>query len=229
MMIPGNIDLTVKRGLGASSTQHHERVLDSGKYLSLEISADIEEGDIAEYTLPNGKLKTVRVTKVEHFQSPFPNSSHMDNIKATYVAATENVINRPHPVELPGLHGEISRVSGTKWAQGHTDAAVFDAFKLIENRVQKLTGSTLSGTNLMENIFANGTLDITSVNSTGQTEEDERKGFKNLFAGATLGIRNPRGHGEDLDTDQDEAIEMLAFASLLMRRLDLAQQRLENP
>lgn len=44
--------------------------------------------------------------------------------------------------------------------------------------------------------------------------------------GAVQGIRNPRGHGGDLDTQEDEASEMLALASLLMRALDRAEEHL---
>ncbi|WP_445166796.1 TIGR02391 family protein [Mycolicibacterium sp. Dal123E01] len=47
-----------------------------------------------------------------------------------------------------------------------------------------------------------------------------------LFMGAAQGLRNPRGHGGDLDTDGVEAAEMLSLASLLMRALDRAENQL---
>ena len=42
--------------------------------------------------------------------------------------------------------------------------------------------------------------------------------------GAAQGLRNPRGHGPNLQTGEQEAKEMLATASLLMRALDRAEQ-----
>ena len=69
-------------------------------------------------------------------------------------------------------------------------------------------------------------LDITSDNSDASQKDDEREGFKFLFMGAAQGLRNPRGHGPNLQTSEPEAMEMLAFASLLMRALDRAEKRL---
>lgn len=230
MLIEGNITLAIIRSAGTSESTHEERALDAGDYFTLEITADIEQDDIAEYELPNGKTKTVRVTKVMHHQSPFDDGSDLNHIQAFYTSASRDVVNRPHPVELPGLHAEISRVAGTKWAQGHTDSAVFEAFKLIESRVQRLTGSPRSGYPLMNGSFGkDGVLDVSSSNATGQSREDEQDGFRNLFAGGSLGIRNPRGHGDDLETSASEAMEMLSLASLLMRRLDLAEARNNAP
>jgi hypothetical protein len=43
--------------------------------------------------------------------------------------------------------------------------------------------------------------------------------------GGAQGLRNPRGHGPDLQTIEQETMEMLAFASLLMRALDRTEKR----
>lgn len=53
-----------------------------------------------------------------------------------------------------------------------------------------------------------------------ESEIDEQKGFKFLFAGAATGIRNPRGHEVDIGDTPDEALDYLALASILLRRLD---------
>ena len=50
-------------------------------------------------------------------------------------------------------------------------------------------------------------------------------GFKFIFAGAATGIRNPRGHEVDIGDTPDEALDYLALASLLLRRLDAAGLR----
>lgn len=46
-----------------------------------------------------------------------------------------------------------------------------------------------------------------------------------MFMGAVVGIRNPRAHEQFEAMDENEALEELAFASLLMRRLDDAEAR----
>ncbi len=58
------------------------------------------------------------------------------------------------------------------------------------------------------------------------SERDEQEGFAHLFMGAMLGIRNPKAHDPFVDVDDDRAADYLAFASLLMRRLDDVEQQL---
>ncbi len=53
-----------------------------------------------------------------------------------------------------------------------------------------------------------------------ESEVDEQKGFKFIIAGATTGIRNPRGHEVDIGDTPDEALDYMGLASLLLRRLD---------
>ncbi len=52
------------------------------------------------------------------------------------------------------------------------------------------------------------------------SEIDEQRGYKSIFAGAAAGIRNPRGDEVDIGDTPDEALDYLALASLLLRRLD---------
>lgn len=61
---------------------------------------------------------------------------------------------------------------------------------------------------------------------TGRSGNDEREGYFYLFRGAMVGIRNPKSHELSHGDDPDEALEMLALASLLHRRLDIAARRM---
>ncbi len=54
---------------------------------------------------------------------------------------------------------------------------------------------------------------------SSQSERDEQDGYKFLFAGAMLAIRNPRGHEYSVVDSPDECLDHLAFASMLLRRL----------
>ena len=50
-------------------------------------------------------------------------------------------------------------------------------------------------------------------------------GYLFAFKGATQGIRNPDAHEQFRPLDEEEGFEKLAFASMLMRRLDQAKLR----
>lgn len=200
--------------------------------VTFAVDADVEEGDEVSYQLPNGKTKTMVLTKIDIMRSPFKHSGsgRLDHTSAKYSVAADHGIKQPPKVSLPGLHADISSSSGTKFAQGHHDSAVFEAFKAIEHRVQVLTGSSLSGKPLMSSAFSeqNPLLDISSWRSAGRQQDDELEGYKFLFMGGIVGLRNVRGHGGSLETSEEDALEMLAIASLLMRALDRAEKRLQQ-
>lgn len=48
-----------------------------------------------------------------------------------------------------------------------------------------------------------------------------QKGYMEMFAGAMIGIRNPKAHANQTITKED-AIRKLHFASLLMYKIDQA-------
>ena len=54
------------------------------------------------------------------------------------------------------------------------------------------------------------------------SEIDEQEGFRFLFSGGVMAIRNPRGHDVGTIDDVDVCLDHLAFASLLIRRLEQA-------
>lgn len=198
--------------------------------LTFSVDADVEVGDEVTEILPNGKKKTMRLREVQVFQSPFGTGS-LDHTGAKYdVVSGKAALRQPTPVSLPGLHGLISAASGSQIATSHYDDAVFNAFKAVEDRVKTLTGHTEIGKRLMTAVFneQNPQLDITSRNADPGQKADEREGFKFLFMGGAQALRNTRGHGPSLGTGEQEAMQMLATASLLMRALDRAEIRING-
>ena len=196
--------------------------------ITFRVDADVEDGDEVTDTLPNGKTKTMRLREVQVLQSPFGNNM-LDHTGAKYdVVSGKAALRQPMRVSLPDLHPLISAASGSQVASGHYDSAVFDAFKAIEDRVKTLTGHGDIGKRLMTAVFneQNSLLDISSDNADASQKADEREGFKFLFMGGAQALRNTRGHGPSLQTGEQEAMEMLATASLLMRALDRAEKRL---
>jgi len=60
------------------------------------------------------------------------------------------------------------------------------------------------------------------LNSLGsKSEQDEQEGFMHIFAGTQQAIRNPMAHGR-VGFTVVEALEYLAFASILCRKIDQA-------
>jgi uncharacterized protein (TIGR02391 family) len=199
--------------------------------LTFSVDADVEDGDEVTDTLPNGKTKTMRLRELEVRQSPFGGSRALEHTGAKYDVISGKVsLRQPIPVSLPGLHPLISAASGSQIATQHYDDAVFNAFKAIEDRVKTLTGHADIGKRLMTAVFneQNALLDISSDAADAGQKADEREGFKFLFVGAAQALRNSRGHGPSLQTEEQEALEMLATASLLMRALDRAEARLQG-
>ncbi|HEY0590867.1 MAG TPA: TIGR02391 family protein [Thermoanaerobaculia bacterium] len=45
-----------------------------------------------------------------------------------------------------------------------------------------------------------------------------QKGYRFVFAGGVLAIRNPRGHEYDVTDDPDTCLDHLSFVSMLLRR-----------
>jgi uncharacterized protein (TIGR02391 family) len=121
---------------------------------------------------------------------------------------------------LEGLHPGICAVAGTLFASGHYSQAIFEAFKLLEVRVREASGLSVSGRDLMAQAFSEKRPLICLAHEGGRSGDDEQEGFKLIFMGAIQGIRNPKGH-ELIDLrDPQRALEYLALASLLMRRLE---------
>lgn len=124
-----------------------------------------------------------------------------------------------HPFDTRNMHTSVSAWCKKLFDDGHYQEAIFKAFKMIEVRVKRESGGKGVGFGLMMSAFdeANPSLKLTPL--TNETEIDEQRGFRHLFAGAFPAIRNPRGH-DDVGDTIDDCLDHLSFASYLLRRLD---------
>lgn len=140
-----------------------------------------------------------------------------------------NVIGEPSKdaAELPvnffdkmKFHPRVIEVSENLFKTGNYAQAIFEAFKAVNNYVKEKTGLTLDGTNLMEKVF-NENKPILQLNELlDKYDKDEQTGFKFLFMGSQMGIRNPKAHKNVKQEDPRRTLEYLNIASLLMRRVD---------
>lgn len=134
--------------------------------------------------------------------------------------------DEPHPFETRNIHPDLPTRVRKLFDDGHWEQSVFEAFKFIEKEVKRLSGlSGKTGYALMMDAFNEDKARIKLNELITESEFDEQKGFKFIFAGAATGIRNPRGHEVDIGDTPDEALDYLGLGSLLLRRLDAAGLR----
>lgn len=131
-----------------------------------------------------------------------------------------------HPFETRNIHPDLPSRVRKLFDNGHWEQSVFEAFTFIEKEVKRLSGLRgKTGYALMMDAFNESNARIRLNALSTDTELDEQRGYKSIFAGAAAGIRNPRGHEIDIGDTPDEALDYLALASLLLRRLDAAGVR----
>jgi uncharacterized protein (TIGR02391 family) len=134
--------------------------------------------------------------------------------------------SEPHPFETRNIHPELPKRVRSLFDDGHWEQAVFEAFKYIEKEVKRTSGLRgKTGYALMMEAFNEANPKVPLNALVTESEVDEQRGYKSIFAGASAGIRNPRGHEVDVGDTPDEALDYLALASLLLRRLDAAGVR----
>jgi Protein of unknown function (Hypoth_ymh) len=192
-----------------------------GSMIWLPIGADVHAGDRLEYRLADDEIRTMVVIDVvpPHLNGA---SEGDDHIEVTCVPAQRTTIPQSG---LPALHPAMS-VAVKLLEDGQLSQAITEAFQLVEARVRALTASEYAGHALMESVFGTRPPHLDITTATGQVVTDEREGFRLLFIGAMLGLRTPHEAAGGATATWDEVVEYLAVASMLMRRLDLAEARL---
>jgi uncharacterized protein (TIGR02391 family) len=123
-------------------------------------------------------------------------------------------------------HPRIRRVSRPHWNNKQYRSAVLDAQIELENMVKERAnypkdnrGKELSGTSLMHKVFdvKNPILKWSDLKT--RVLQDELDGYKLIFAGSVLGIRNPNAHLVFKQTAW-RALQILVFTCLLAELVD---------
>lgn len=147
-------------------------------------------------------------------------------VELSTIPGEASEIAEPHPFETRNIHPELPNRVRLLFDDGHWEQAVFEAFKYIEKEVKHISGlQGKTGHGLMMEAFNENNARVPLSPLATESEIDEQRGYKHIFAGAAAGIRNPRGHEVDIGDTPDEALDYLALASLLLRRLDAAGLR----
>jgi len=123
------------------------------------------------------------------------------------------------------IHKNIVEIAMKKFEDGHYADAVESAFKEINKRVKEVVkgkiGAELDGSKLMHKALSvKRPIIILSDHST-ETGRNIQEGYMHIFAGAMIGIRNPKAH-DNITITKERAIHFIFLASLLMQKLDEA-------
>jgi uncharacterized protein (TIGR02391 family) len=122
-------------------------------------------------------------------------------------------------LDLASRHPKVAANCTMLFMTGEYESAVFNAMKCVEDEIRtRIRGDpTDIGIKLVSK--AMGSQPPRLVFSKVDAEQD---GAASLYRGAIAYLKNPRSH-RFLDTsDTEKTLEILAFASLLMRMLDEA-------
>lgn len=184
-----------------------------------DVKTPIYEGDLVEVPDPRGgtDIRLALEVKVNDF-----GSSSLQHTQVLWGKAPAQRVAPVRRLTFENLHDDVRGAAGDLFADEHLSSAVSEAFKSIEIRVRELSGLDQSGSSLMTTAFASKAPLLDVAVEEGRSGQDEREGFMALFRGAMIGIRNPKAHELFQNEDPQQALEYLAFASLLHRRIDVA-------
>lgn len=127
-----------------------------------------------------------------------------------------------HPFEVRDISAKLPSDVRRLFDNGHYSQATFEAFKYVDNSVKHLARIDKSGKALMMEAFRETSPLVQLTPLATESERDEQEGYKFIFAGSMMAIRNPRGHEHSVTDDVTTCLDHLTLASQLLRRLEKA-------
>ncbi|WP_339218123.1 TIGR02391 family protein [Paenibacillus sp. FSL H8-0332] len=122
---------------------------------------------------------------------------------------------------LSQFHPIVRQSAEGLFADGHYRQAILDTYiNLVESVKIKSAHYNSDGSPLMQTVFS-----VKNPLLTISDNSDEQMGFMWLFSGAVMGIRNAKAHRVDEHPDKQTTLEILGFASFLLKSLDAAKTK----
>ncbi len=119
-------------------------------------------------------------------------------------------------------HSDILLFCRAELLQDNYFHAVFEATKSIADKIREKSGLSSDGGKLVDEAFG-GKLPLLAFNTLRtETERSEHAGFMNLLKGLFGTFRNTLAHVPKIkwNINEQDAIDMLTFASFIHRKLD---------
>jgi uncharacterized protein (TIGR02391 family) len=142
---------------------------------------------------------------------------------ASFTEARSEPLGGSHAFDERNIHTKIHSTSKKLFDDGHYASATFEAYKMLDKEVAAMAKSSESGFKLMMNCFSEVSPLIKLTDLSNQSEKDEQQGYKFIFSGAVMAIRNPRGHEYGISDSLTDCLDHLSLASMLLRRLERAK------
>lgn len=119
-------------------------------------------------------------------------------------------------------HPDVLRFCREELLQDNYFHAVFEATKSVADKIREKTGLKSDGSRLVDEAFGGNSPLLAFNTLQTETERSEHTGLMNLLKGLFGTFRNTTAHVPKIKwvIDEQDAIDMLTFTSLLHRRLD---------
>lgn len=126
----------------------------------------------------------------------------------------------PVVISLQSLHPKIQEHSTSLFLDGHFSDAILAACKVVFTELKLISKLDLEEFDLASRVMSLDNPIIKLNPLITKTDKNEQKGFMLLLQGLASGVRAPKAHDLIIQNDEHKALSYLAFASLLMQRID---------
>lgn len=121
------------------------------------------------------------------------------------------------------IHPFVRRVAQGRFRNGYSADAALAAMREVNTRVKQIVkgklGGELDGADLMHQAFSPKKPIIVLDDLSTESGRNIQQGYMEIFAGAMMGIRNPKAHA-NITISLERGLHFLVLASLLMHKLD---------
>ena len=143
-------------------------------------------------------------------------------LPARTIASLPAPADEAHAFDTRNIHPDLPAKVRALYDDGHYSEATFEACKYLDKFVGKHATGTKSGESRMMAAFNEAVPMIALTQMLNESDKDEQKGYKFLFAGTMVAIRNPRGHEHSMQDDPYTCLDHLGIVSALLRKLNEA-------
>lgn len=139
-----------------------------------------------------------------------------------FTSEDASVSSDMHPFETRNIFEPMPQVVRDLFDNGHYAQATFESLKFLDKEIARISGLSETGKSLMMKVFSENNPVIKLTPLKTDSEKSEQEGYKFIFSGVMMAIRNPRGHEYTIRDTLDNCLDHLSFVSVLFRRLEAA-------